>query len=48
MLRVMRLAEEKVPKPELARFYLQLLDNRHNSLPALYRVLGDLCMVELG
>jgi len=48
MLRIMCLTEEKVPKPELARFHLQFLNNRHNSLPPLYRVFGYLCMVELG
>lgn len=48
MLRIMCLAEEKVPKPELTRLHLQFLDNRHNSLPALCWVFGNLCVVKFG
>lgn len=48
MLRIMCFAEEKIPKPELARLHLQFLDNRYNSLPPLYWVFGYLCMIKLG
>lgn len=41
-------AEEEVPEPKFARFYLQFLDHRHNRLPTLYRVLRDLGMSKLG
>lgn len=48
MLRIVCFAEEKIPKPELARFHLQFLDNRHNSVPPLCRIFGYLCMVKFG
>lgn len=44
MFRVVRLAEEQVPKSELAGFDFEVLYYRNDGLPALDRVGRDLRM----